>query len=43
MLDGFRKGSIHPTSHVQLDGGVDVGLNRAAPTVQVFMGLSQRF
>jgi len=31
------------TPNVQLDGGVDFGLNRAAPTVQVFVGLSQRF
>ena len=31
------------TPNVQLDGGADFGLNRAAPTVQVFMGLSQRF
>ena len=31
------------TSNVQLDAGVDFGLNRAAPAVQVFVGLSQRF
>jgi len=31
------------TSNVQLDWGADFGLNRAAPVVQVFMGLSQRF
>ena len=31
------------TPNVQLDWGTDFGLNRAAPTVQVFMGLSQRF
>jgi len=31
------------TPNVQLDAGADFGLNRAAPTVQVFLGLSQRF
>jgi hypothetical protein len=31
------------TPNVQLDAGVDFGLNRAAPAVQVFVGLSQRF
>jgi hypothetical protein len=31
------------TPNVQLDGGVDFGLNKAAPNLQVFMGLSQRF
>ncbi|MDR3420071.1 MAG: transporter [Xanthobacteraceae bacterium] len=31
------------TPNVQLDWGADFGLNRAAPAVQVFMGLSQRF
>jgi len=31
------------TPNVQLDGGVDFGLNRAAPKLQIFMGLSQRF
>jgi hypothetical protein len=31
------------TPNVQLDAGADFGLNRAAPAVQVFMGLSQRF
>ena len=31
------------TSNVQLDAGADFGLNRAAPAVQVFVGLSQRF
>jgi hypothetical protein len=31
------------TPNVQLDAGADFGLNRAAPIVQVFMGLSQRF
>ena len=29
--------------NVQLDGGVDFGLNKAAPNLQAFMGLSQRF
>lgn len=29
--------------NLQLDAGIDVGLNRATPTVQVFAGLSQRF
>ena len=31
------------TPNVQLDAGADFGLNRAAPAVQVFVGLSQRF
>jgi len=31
------------TPNVQLDAGVDFGLSRAAPAVQVFVGLSQRF
>jgi hypothetical protein len=31
------------TPNVQLDAGVDSGLNKAAPNLQVFMGLSQRF
>jgi hypothetical protein len=31
------------TPNIQLDAGADFGLNRAAPVVQVFMGLSQRF
>jgi hypothetical protein len=31
------------TPNVQLDAGVDFGLNKAAPNLQVFMGLSQRF
>jgi len=31
------------TPNVQLDWGADFGLNRAAPAVQIFMGLSQRF
>lgn len=31
------------TPNVQLDAGADFGLNRAAPIVQVFIGLSQRF
>jgi hypothetical protein len=31
------------TPNVQLDAGVDFGLNSAAPNVQVFAGLSQRF
>jgi hypothetical protein len=30
------------TPNVQLDGGVDFGLNRAAPNLQAFIGLSQR-
>jgi len=29
--------------NLQLDGGVDVGLTRATPSIQVFAGLSQRF
>lgn len=29
--------------NLQLDAGIDVGLNRVTPTVQVFAGLSQRF
>jgi hypothetical protein len=31
------------TDNVQLDCGVDFGLNKAAPNLQVFTGLSQRF
>lgn len=31
------------TPNVQLDAGVDFGLNSAAPNLQVFAGLSQRF
>jgi hypothetical protein len=30
------------TPNVQLDGGVDFGLTRAAPNLQAFIGLSQR-
>jgi len=29
--------------NLQLDAGVDIGLNAATPTVQVFAGISQRF
>ena len=34
-----------PASHpnIQLDGGVNVGLNSATPAAQVYLGLSQRF
>jgi len=32
---------ITPT--VQVDAGIDFGLNKAAPSIQPFVGLSQRF
>jgi len=32
-----------PDSNLQLDGGVNVGLNRATPDVQIYAGVSRRF
>lgn len=35
--------ALLPTNYLQLDAGVNVGLNRTTPQVQAYLGLSQKF